>query len=160
VTASARERNEAIVVKCSRSAKDGVLLYLRNRLILTPPGSVELVMARRHNAPGLSDVDCRGQPHCRIRAVWNARDRRCACTERSSENALVPVLAIPQRSPLPGQSHLRSEAPFLTHLIATAELIPQTRTLRRATPTEAQAAYQSTVQNATAVTGVQVRQNA
>ena len=77
-----------------------------------------------------------------------------------SENALVPVLATPQRSLLPGQSHLRSEAPFLTHLIATAELIPQTRTLRRATPTEAQAAYQSTVQNATAVTGIQVRQNA
>jgi hypothetical protein len=77
-----------------------------------------------------------------------------------SENALVSVVATPQRSPLPGQSHLRSEAPFLAHLIATAELIPQTRTLRRATPTEAQAAYQSTAQNATVVTGVQVRQDA
>jgi len=77
-----------------------------------------------------------------------------------SENALVSVVATPQRSPLLGHSHLRPEAPFLTHLIATAELIPQTRTLRRATPSEAQVAYQATAQNATAVTGVQVRQDA
>jgi hypothetical protein len=76
------------------------------------------------------------------------------------ENALVSVVATPQRSPPLGQSHLRSEAPFLTHLIATAELIPQTRNLRRATPSEAQLAYRSTAQNATALTGLRVRQQA
>jgi hypothetical protein len=77
-----------------------------------------------------------------------------------TENALVPVAAIPLRSPLPDQGHLPSEAPFLTHLIATAERIPQTRNLRRATPMEAQAAYRSAAQNTTAATGVRVRQNA
>jgi hypothetical protein len=77
-----------------------------------------------------------------------------------SENALVSVVAIPQRSPPLGRSHLRSEAPFLTHLIATAELIPQTRNLRRATPSEAQLAYRSTARNATSVTGLRVRQEA
>jgi hypothetical protein len=77
-----------------------------------------------------------------------------------SDNALVSVVATPQRSPPLGQSHLRSEAPFLTHLIAMAEQIPQTRTLRRATSAEAEVAYQSTAKNATAVTGVRVRQDA
>ena len=76
----------------------------------------------------------------------------------ASDNALVPVSALAQRSALAGQSRLLSEAPFLTHLIATAEQIPQTRTLRRATPAEAQAAYRSTPQYA--VTGVRVRQKA
>ena len=51
-----------------------------------------------------------------------------------SETALVPVAAVPQRSRWSGQGHLPSEAPFLAHLIATVEQIPQTRTLRRATP--------------------------
>jgi hypothetical protein len=78
----------------------------------------------------------------------------------ASDNALVPVSAMAPRSALAGQSRLLSEAPFLTHLIATAEQIPQTRTLRRATPAEAQAAYRSTPQNAVAVTGVRVRQKA
>jgi hypothetical protein len=77
-----------------------------------------------------------------------------------SDNALVPVAATAQRSALAGQSRSLSEAPFLTHLIATAEQIPQTRTLRRATPAEAQAAYRSTPQKAAAVIGVRVRQKA
>ena len=76
-----------------------------------------------------------------------------------SENELVPVVEILQRSPRPDRRHSPSEAPFLTHLMATAELIPQTRRSRRAAPAEAQAAYQATAQNATAITGVQVRQN-
>lgn len=61
-----------------------------------------------------------------------------------SKNALVPVVETLQRSPRLIQRHLRSEAPFLMHLVVTAELIAQTRTLRRATLTQAQAAYQST----------------
>ena len=37
----------------------------------------------------------------------------------------------------------RSRADFVAHLIATADRAPQTRTLRRATPADAQAAYQA-----------------
>jgi hypothetical protein len=75
-----------------------------------------------------------------------------------TENALVPVAAIPLRSRLPGQDHLPSEAPFLTHLIATAEQIPQTRNLRRASSLEALTAYRSAAQNTTAASGAKVRQ--
>jgi hypothetical protein len=77
-----------------------------------------------------------------------------------SENALVPVVAVPQRSPWQAHSHLPSGAPFLAHLIATVEQAPQTRTLRRATPIEAQAAYRPAAQNATPATGIWVRQSA
>jgi hypothetical protein len=77
-----------------------------------------------------------------------------------SDNALVPVATMARRTALAGQNRSLSRAPFLTHLIATAEQIPQTRTLRRATPAEAQAAYRSAPQNAAAVTGVMVRQKA
>src|SRR3954452_21420682 len=39
-------------------------------------------------------------------------------------------------------------ADFVTHLIATAEHVPQTRTLRRATPADAKAAYGRSGHNA------------
>jgi hypothetical protein len=60
-------------------------------------------------------------------------DEKPACV------ALVPVVAsaqwsLPRRQPRP-------DSTFLTHLIATAEHAPQTRTLRRGTPADAQAAY-------------------
>ena len=77
-----------------------------------------------------------------------------------SDNALVPVATMARRTALADQNRSLSGAPFLTHLIATAEQIPQTRTLRRATPAEAQAAYRSAPQNAAAVTGVKVWQKA
>ena len=67
----------------------------------------------------------------------------------SSKNSLVPVVAILHRVRLPCLSHLRSEAPFLAHLIVTAEPIQKTQTVRAATPRQAQAAYQSTNQYAT-----------
>ncbi|MCK7472938.1 MAG: hypothetical protein MZV49_04520 [Rhodopseudomonas palustris] len=38
----------------------------------------------------------------------------------------------------------RPDAPFLTHLIATAQHSPQTRSLRRASSADADAAYRST----------------
>jgi hypothetical protein len=40
---------------------------------------------------------------------------------------------------------VRRVASFLTHLIATAEKVPQAREKRRADPTEVIAAYQSTI---------------
>lgn len=53
--------------------------------------------------------------------------------------ALVPVVPTVDWSRVPEQ--LTSRADFVTQLIATAEYTPQTRTLRRATPAVAQAAY-------------------
>ncbi len=57
-------------------------------------------------------------------------------------------------------AHLpRPDPCFVTQLIATAELAPQTRTLRRATPADAQAAYRSvTDHNHPTTTGMRTRQ--
>jgi hypothetical protein len=60
-------------------------------------------------------------------------------------------------SPLPHQCRSRSDPSFVTQLIATAELIPQTCALRRATST----AYRSTAnRNQMKVTGTRMRQSA
>jgi hypothetical protein len=53
--------------------------------------------------------------------------------------ALVPVVPALHWSRVPDQ--MTSRADFVTQLIATAEHLPQTRSLRRATPADAQAAY-------------------
>src|ERR1700679_1967111 len=55
--------------------------------------------------------------------------------------ALVPLVASAQWSPIPGQLLSRADSTFVTHLIPTAEHAPQTRSLRRATPADAQTAY-------------------
>jgi len=55
--------------------------------------------------------------------------------------ALVPVVPSVQWSRVPDLSS--PDSTFITHLIATAEHVPQTRTLRRATPADAQAAYRA-----------------
>jgi hypothetical protein len=60
-------------------------------------------------------------------------DKKPACV------ALVPVVPTVQRSRVPDQR--LSRADFVTQLIATAEHVPQTRSLRRATPADAKAAY-------------------
>jgi hypothetical protein len=54
--------------------------------------------------------------------------------------ALVPMVQSAQWSP----AHFRLPRPdptFVTHLIATAEQVPQTCSLRRGTPADAQTAY-------------------
>ena len=53
--------------------------------------------------------------------------------------ALVPVVASAQWARPPSQP--RSNSIFVTHLIATAERVPQTRSLRRGTAADAQNAY-------------------
>jgi hypothetical protein len=53
--------------------------------------------------------------------------------------ALVPVVPILHWSRVPEQP--MSRADFVTQLIATAEYAPQTRSLRRASPADARAAY-------------------
>jgi hypothetical protein len=62
-------------------------------------------------------------------------DARPACV------ALVPVVPTLHWSRVPDRQ--MSRADFVTQLIATAEHAPQTRSLRRATPADAQAAYRA-----------------
>ena len=57
--------------------------------------------------------------------------------------ALVPMAASEQRSQASIRPLSRPSSIFVTHLIATAEQAPQTRSLRRATPADAQTAYQA-----------------
>ena len=59
--------------------------------------------------------------------------------EKPACMALVPVIPTVHWSRVPDQQLSRAE--FVTQLIATAEHLPQTRSLRRATPADAQAAY-------------------
>ena len=55
--------------------------------------------------------------------------------------ALVPVVPIQERTSPHHHVSTRPNASFVAHLIATAEQVPQTRTLRRATSADALAAY-------------------
>ena len=57
--------------------------------------------------------------------------------------ALVPMVQAAQWSQAPGPQPSRPNSIFVTHLIATAERAPQTRSLRRATAADAQTAYQA-----------------
>jgi hypothetical protein len=66
-------------------------------------------------------------------------DDRVRADEKPACVALVPVVRTVHWSRVPDQ--LMSRADFITQLIATAEHVPQTRSLRRATPADAQAAY-------------------
>jgi hypothetical protein len=73
--------------------------------------------------------------------------------------ALVPVVASAQWPRVPDHQLSRADPGFVTHLIATAEHVPQTRVLRRATLADAQAAYRSvTDHNHAAATGLRTQQ--
>jgi hypothetical protein len=70
--------------------------------------------------------------------------------------ALVPMVQSAQWSP----AHIRLPRPdptFVTHLIATAEQVPQTRSLRRGTVADAQTAYGASPHHAI-VAGIRTRQ--
>jgi len=69
--------------------------------------------------------------------------------------ALVPVVPTIHWSHVPDQQ--MSRADFVTQLIATAEYAPQTRSLRRATPADAQAAYRANQRHADGA-GIRTRQ--
>jgi hypothetical protein len=73
--------------------------------------------------------------------------------------ALVPVTA-PRRLAPVSQALTRPDPSFVTHLIAMAEMSPQTRLLRRAAPEDVQAAYRSVANQNRTVTppGVRMRQ--
>ncbi|MEA2867295.1 MAG: hypothetical protein QOE39_2010 [Bradyrhizobium sp.] len=70
--------------------------------------------------------------------------------------ALVPIVQSAQWSDIPSQLS-RPNSIFVAHLIATAEQVPQTRSLRRATPLDAYTAY-SANQHWVHCAGVRARQ--
>jgi len=75
--------------------------------------------------------------------------------ERPPCMALVPLVPDLRWSRVPDR--MTSRADFVTQLIATAEHAPQTRSLRRATPADAQAAYRAQ-QRPTHAAGIRTRQ--
>jgi hypothetical protein len=70
-----------------------------------------------------------------------AADAQSACV-KSACVALVPTVEPARRSGTPARLS-RPDPSFVTQLIATAERLPQTRLLRRATSTEALTAYRA-----------------
>ena len=71
--------------------------------------------------------------------------------------ALVPVVTAAKWSQISSSQLSLSNSTFVAHLIATAEHVPQTRSLRRATPADAQTAY-STNQHRVHGAGMRARQ--
>jgi hypothetical protein len=76
--------------------------------------------------------------------------------------ALVPIVANSRRLAPVAQGLTRPDPSFVAHLIAMAEMSPQTRLLRRAAPEDVQAAYWSVANQTRTVTppGVRMRQTA
>ncbi len=71
--------------------------------------------------------------------------------------ALVPMVTAARWSRISSSQLSLSNSMFVAHLIATAEHVPQTRSLRRATPADALTAY-STNQHRLHRTGTRARQ--
>jgi hypothetical protein len=71
--------------------------------------------------------------------------------------ALVPVVTAAKWSQISSSQLSLSNSTFVAHLIATAEHVPQTRSLRRATPADALTAY-STNQHRLHGAGMRARQ--
>ena len=86
----------------------------------------------------------------RAEVAADGADAKTACT------SLVPMAPTSDRPPLSSRVS-RPDPTFLTHLIATAQQLPQTRNLRRAAPQEALSAYAAPLQPAQR-TGRQTRQ--
>jgi hypothetical protein len=71
--------------------------------------------------------------------------------------ALVPMVTATKWSRISSTQLSLSNSTFVAHLIATAEHVPQTRSLRRATPADALTAY-STNQHRLHGAGMRARQ--
>jgi hypothetical protein len=71
---------------------------------------------------------------------------------KAASVALVPVAAAPRRRAPVAQGLTRPDPSFVAHLIAMAEMSPQTRLLRRAAPEDVQAAYRSVANQNQALT--------
>jgi hypothetical protein len=86
---------------------------------------------------------------------YDAADQSAANSARPACVALVPVVPSVQWARVPDLAS--PDSTFITHLIATTEHVPQTCTLRRATPADAQAAYRAH-QRSVSGAGVRTRQ--
>jgi hypothetical protein len=95
-----------------------------------------------------------------ISEVSRVTGRSAGDTPAQASVALVPVVATPRRFAPVAQGLTRPDPSFVAHLIATAEMSPQTRLLRRAAPEDMQAAYRSVANQNQIVTppGVRMRQ--
>jgi len=71
--------------------------------------------------------------------------------------ALVPMVTPARWSQIPRHQLNRSNSTFVTHLIATAEQVPQARSLQRASLADAQSAY-SANQHRVQGAGIRARQ--
>ena len=71
--------------------------------------------------------------------------------------ALVPMVTAAHWSQIPRHQLTRSNSTFVTHLIASAEQVPQARSLRRAMLADAQSAY-SANQHRVHGAGIRARQ--
>ena len=71
--------------------------------------------------------------------------------------ALVPMVTAANWSQISSSQLSLSNSTFVAHLIATAEHVPQTRSVRRATPADARTAY-STNQHRSQGAGMRARQ--
>ncbi len=74
---------------------------------------------------------------------WQTADDTVHAEAKPPGRALAPVVTAAQWSRLPNDLLVRSNSGFVAHLIATAEHLPQTRSLRRATPSDALSAYKA-----------------
>ena len=78
-----------------------------------------------------------------ISAVSRVATHAASAPAKVTSVALVPVVATPQRPAPAVQGLTRPDPSFVAHLIAMAEMSPQTRLLRRAAPEDVQAAYRA-----------------
>jgi hypothetical protein len=94
-----------------------------------------------------------------ISEVRQGTTQSASAPAKGASVALAPVVSTPRRLAPVAQGLTRPDPCFVAHLIAMAEMSPQTRLLRRAAPEDAQAAYRSANQNRTATPpGVRMRQ--
>jgi len=90
-------------------------------------------------------------PKTQYGAFEAKRNVQADAANARASTALIPVGRPQEHTSSHHHVSTRPNASFVTHLIATAEQAPQTRTLRRATPTDALAAYGGVMQRAKTV---------
>src|SRR4051812_4957630 len=115
-----------------------------------PEGAPEPIGGARH-APcevgieaGLNVPNCNSSTGFRLAMASSDQPDQSAAdgVVAADEPACVALVPLASAAHWPRAPDQRlSRADFVTQLIATAEHVPQTRTLRRATPADAKAAY-------------------
>ena len=87
----------------------------------------------------------------------NATEEAAGAAE--AKQPCVALVPLTHRRPSAASEHLtRPDSSFVTHLIAMAQLSPQTRMLRRAAPEDVQAAYRSAANQNRSTPGIRMRQ--